>query len=70
MSQFAENDARLLADLRTLADEFRERSDDASRRELADRNAYARRVVWDTAEARTRAVIARHERRHSARTDR
>lgn len=47
-----------LADrVRALADDFNKRADEASRRELSDRNAYARRVVWDRAAALLRAVV-------------
>jgi hypothetical protein len=53
----AEDAERVIANVRALADEFAERSDAASRRELTDSSAYARRVVWDTAEQRLRALL-------------
>lgn len=43
--------------VRKLADDFDGRADEADRRSLGDANAYARRVVWESAAAHLRAAL-------------
>lgn len=52
------HDGGLRAAVEAVLDDFRARADEAARRELSDRNAYARRAAWDRASELVAAALS------------